>query len=203
MLDDDDVLNFADAKKEKEWKPDNAREIDRLKFAISTAMLDHDMNSLVEILDKFDGNDLKSTQSRIAEIQQQKHLLSEILEILPTADIDDYKQLIEKDLIRLSYVDRWKIYSCWRAETSEILAAEMNSLNVQVLQQTNEMKDVETIETAEIIRKAHVVGITTTGAAKNRALLEHLKSKIGLVVFMSFFQCRNLYLFTYFGYSRC
>jgi hypothetical protein len=48
-------------------------------------------------------------------------------------------------------------------------------LKTQLLQQTNEIKDIETIETAEIIRNAHVVGITTTGAAKNRALLEHLK----------------------------
>ncbi len=184
MLDDDNVFNFADAKREKDWNPENAREIDGLKFAISTAILDHDMISLVEILDQFDGEEYQSTQTRIAEIQQQKQLLSEILEILPATDMDNYKQLIEKDLVRLSYMDRWKIYSNWKAETSEILAEEINSLNVQVLQQNNEMKDVETIETAEIIREAHVVGITTTGAAKNRALLEHLKSKIGTVVFI-------------------
>jgi hypothetical protein len=55
-------------------------------------------------------------------------------------------------------------------------------LKTQLLQQTNEIKDIETIETAEIIRNAHVVGITTTGAAKNRALLEHLKSKIGILL---------------------
>jgi hypothetical protein len=203
MLDDDNEFNFADAKREKDWKLENAREIDGLKFAVSTAILDHDMNSLLEILDQFDGEEYESTQRRIAEIQQQKQLLSEILEILPATDKDDYKQLIEKDLVRLSYMDRWKIYSSLKAGTSEILAEEINSLNVQVLQQTNEMKDVETIETAEIIREAHVVGITTTGAAKNRALLEHLKSKIGTVVFIYHtLVYRNLYLFTYFPCSR-
>jgi hypothetical protein len=188
MLDDDDQFyNIGDPNRNKDSKPEsNAREIDGLKFAISTAMLDQEMNSLMEVLDQLDAGDFEAAQSRISELQQEKLLLSEILEILPKVDIDDYKQLIEKDFGRLSYVERWKVYSYWRAETSEILAAEVNSLNVQVLQQTNEMKDVETIETAEIIREAHVVGITTTGAAKNRALLEHLKSKIGSISHLFF-----------------
>ena len=112
---------------------------------------------------------------------RRETLCLEILEILPQADIDDYKQLIEKDFGRLSYVERWKVYSYWRAETLDILAAEVNSLNVRVLQQKNELNDVETLETAEMVRQVDVVGITTTGAAKNKALLEHLKSKIGTV----------------------
>ena len=82
------------------------------------------------------------------------------------------------------------------------LATEVDILSVEVNQQTNELKDVETIETAEIIREAHIVGtylynlyipnfykvllllsgITTTGAAKQRALLGHLKPKIGNLI---------------------
>jgi hypothetical protein len=187
MLDDDDhFYNFGDANRNKDSKPEYARKMDGLLFAISTTMYDHEINSRMEVLKQLDGGDLEKAQSRISELHQQKNFLTEILEILPDADIDDYKQFIEKDLWRLPYVERWIIYSYWRAETSEKLTAEVNSLNVQVLQQTNEMKDVETIETAEIIREAHVVGITTTGAAKNRALLEHLKSKIGNISHLFF-----------------
>jgi hypothetical protein len=182
MSGDDNLWNFADAKGEKLPKPELERKMAGFQFAISTSMLDDEMSYLLEILDEPDYGDFEPAQSQIAQIQQQKYFLSEILEILPDTEIDDYKQMIEKDLWRLSYVDRWKIYSFWRARTSEILVAEVNSLKMQLLQQTNEIKDIETIETAEIIRNAHVVGITTTGAAKNRALLEHLKSKIGILL---------------------
>ncbi len=181
MVDDGDTLfNFAYAKKKKLPKPKLA--MIEFTFSICTQMLDDEMSSLLMILEDPAGLfDYEPTQSRIAEIQQQKHFLSEILEILPDVDTNDYKQIIEKDLGRLSYVERWKLYSYWRAETLEILTAEVNSLNGLVLQQKNELNDVETLETAEIVRQVDVVGITTTGAAKNKALLEHLKSKIGTV----------------------
>ena len=183
MTDDGDTLfNFAYAKKKKLSKPEFKLTIHQFTFSICTQMLDDEMSSLLLALeDPTSWFDYEPAQSRIAEIQQQKHFLSEILEILPDVDTNDYKQIIEKDLGRLSYVERWKLYSYWRAETLDILAAEVNSLNVRVLQQKNELNDVETLETAEMVRQVDVVGITTTGAAKNKALLEHLKSKIGTV----------------------
>ncbi|EFX83237.1 hypothetical protein DAPPUDRAFT_301907 [Daphnia pulex] len=152
-----------------------------IQYAFSTQTLNQKINSLQDSLQELEGDDVELVQFHIAEIKLQKELFEEILKILPTVDKKEYKQLIERDLVRLSFVDRWKIYSFWRAEISNMLAAEINLLYRQYQQQTNEMKDVETIETAEIIREAHVVGITTTGAAKNRALLEHLKSKIVVV----------------------
>ena len=175
--------NFASAKIKLGKAMENEREI---QYAFCTLSLNQKINFLEESLCELEGDDIELVQFQIAEIKHQKELFQEILEILPTVETKEYKQLIEKDLGRLSYVERWKVYSYWRSETSAILAAEVNSLNVQVLQQTNEMKDVETIETAEIIREAHVVGITTTGAAKNRALLEHLKSKIGSISHLFF-----------------
>lgn len=181
MVDDDgvNVMAFAELKGEK-LKPNVLVETGDIRFAISTATLDQEIHSLEESMNHLDVYDIESTRNNIDEIQQQKELLKALLEVLPSVDAEEFKQLFEKDLGRLSYLDRWKIFSFWRAEIVERLAAEVNSLNTQIHQETNEMKDVETIETAEIISEAHVVGITTTGAAKQRALLEHLKSKIGM-----------------------
>ncbi|KAI9551691.1 hypothetical protein GHT06_022027 [Daphnia sinensis] len=182
ILDDDEYLaKPASLKKEKERTTGDAMEIDDVTFVVSIPKMDQEINSLEVVLDQLQDEDAQSILARIAHIQQQKECLREILEILPAVDAEEYQRLIEKDLAQLPYLDRWKIYSFWRAKASDVWAAKINLLNLQVQQQTNEMKDVETIETAEIIRGAHVVGITTTGAAKNRALLEHLKSKIVVV----------------------
>ena len=171
--------NFASAKIKLGKAMENEREI---QYAFCTLSLNQKINFLEESLCELEGDDIELVQFQIAEIKHQKELFQEILEILPTVETKEYKQLIEKDLGRLSYVERWKLYSYWRAETLDILAAEVNSLNVRVLQQKNELNDVETLETAEMVRQVDVVGITTTGAAKNKALLEHLKSKIGTVL---------------------
>ncbi|XP_057379336.1 NFX1-type zinc finger-containing protein 1-like [Daphnia carinata] len=182
ILDDGEYLSKpANLKKEKEWTTGNAMEIDEVTFVVSIAKMDQEINSLETLLDQLQGEDVQTALSKIAQIQQQREYLREILEILPAVDAEEYQRLIESNIIQLPYLDRWRIYSFWRAKASELWTAQINSLNLQVQQQTNELKDVETIETAEIIREAHVVGITTTGAAKNRALLEHLKSKIVVV----------------------
>ncbi len=180
MVDDDDnLLTFADIKKEKKWKPESVTDTGDIRFAISTGTLDQKIIQLEELMNQMEDDEIKLAQFNIDEMKSQKKLLSELLEILPTVDVKEFNQLFERDLANLSYVERWKVYSFWRAGIVEKSVAHINLLNVQVNQQTNEMKDVESTETAEIIREAHIVGITTTGAAKQRALLEHLQSKIG------------------------
>ena len=205
MVDDDDgnLLNFIGVKREKEWKPEVGPDTGDIKFAISAATLDQDIWHLQELLNNTDEVDeIELTQFLIDDLHQKKQLLKELLGNLPAVDAEEFKQLIERDLVALTYVERWKMYSFWRAEIMKKLATEVDILSVEVNQQTNELKDVETIETAEIIREAHIVGtylynlyipnfykvllllsgITTTGAAKQRALLGHLKSKIGNLI---------------------
>lgn len=192
MDDDENVSNPVRVKKEKDWLRENTSEIKDVTFAIITVEIEREINSLEEMLDQLQDEDSQPISSRIAHLQQQKECLMELLEILPVVDTKEYEQLIERDLVQLPYLDRWKVYSFWRARASEVFTAKINSLNLLVQQQTNEMKDVETIETAEIIRQADVVGITTTGAAKNRALLEHLKSKIGTFILVFYYQLRKI-----------
>ena len=49
-------------------------------------------------------------------------------------------------------------------------------------QLTKRLKDVRHLESAEICKKSAIVGFTTTGAAKQRALLNHLNPKIGKIL---------------------
>jgi hypothetical protein len=78
MTDDGDTLfNFAYAKKKKLSKPEFKLTIHQFTFSICTEMLDEEMSSLLLALeDPASWFDYEPTQSRIAEIQQQKNFLS-------------------------------------------------------------------------------------------------------------------------------
>lgn len=170
---------YADLAPRTKSKPEKLFPRDGYRFAFNSAMLDEKVHSMRQLLENLEGDDVRNTKALIKEILQQRELFEELLEILPVVDANEFNQLVAKDLLRMPYVERWKIYSYLRSEIIEKLIKEVNKMKDKFYQQSNEMKDVETIETAEIIREAHVVGITTTGAAKQRALIEHLKSKIG------------------------
>ncbi|EFX71347.1 hypothetical protein DAPPUDRAFT_129702 [Daphnia pulex] len=62
--------------------------------------------------------------------------------------------------------------------TGKERAAQLEKL---YFENAKKLKDVRNLESAEICQKADIVGLTTTGAAKQRALLNHLKPKIVVV----------------------
>lgn len=45
-------------------------------------------------------------------------------------------------------------------------------------QQSKLLKDLESQENIEIIKKAKIIGITTTGAAKHRYIIEEIKRRV-------------------------
>ena len=83
----------------------------------------------------------------------------------------------------LDLIQRWNLYYHWKSVMAEVLEKEIIVWEAACNSLSSELKDIETIECAEIIRNVDIIGITTTGAAKHRGLLEHLKSKIGNTIF--------------------
>lgn len=164
--------------KRKDDQQENISRVD-FQFAFSTESLDERIAEWMELLENLEDRDLESAKLSIEDIYTLKRLLEELIAILPTVDVHVFNQLIEKEFAQLTSLERWKIYSFLRSSAIEKLEDKICAIQALHKQQENEMKDVETIENAEIIRGAHVVGITTTGAAKQRALLERLQSKIG------------------------
>ena len=156
MVDEDygNLLNSIDEKTEKEWKPEVVPKTDDIKFAISTTTVDQE----IWHLNNTEIDAIELPQIRIDELRQKKQLLQQILENLPPVDVKEFKQFIERDFVALTDVERWKLYSFWRAKIMKKLATQLDFLNVEVNEQANVLKDVETNETAEIIRGAHIVG---------------------------------------------
>jgi hypothetical protein len=71
------------------------------------------------------------------------------------------------------------MYNSWKVKALEIQEERAAQLEKLYFENANKLKDVRNLESAEICQKADIVGLTTTGAAKQRALLNHLKPKIG------------------------
>lgn len=158
---------------------------EEISFAFSTAILEKKIASMDELIEQLEGDDIEITKAIIKEAEEHRELFKELLTILPVVKLEEFNKLIETDLLRLTYLERWKVYSYLKTEIVDRLDADISEIKSQFNQKSNEMKDVETIETAEIIMEADVVGITTTGAAKQRAMLEYLKSKIGMCVLVN------------------
>ena len=75
------------------------------------------------------------------------------------------------------------MYNSWKVKALEVLEKEAAQLEKFYFENANRLKDARNLESAEICQKADIVGLTTTGAARHRALLNHLKPKIGKISF--------------------
>jgi hypothetical protein len=75
------------------------------------------------------------------------------------------------------------MYNSWKEKALEIQEERAAQLEKLYFENANQLKDVRNLESAEICQNADIVGLTTTGAAKQRALLNHLKPKIGIISF--------------------
>lgn len=117
---------------------------------------------------------------KIAETQNRIQTIGKLLRVISPTDDGELQALIkQKPLSEMNYLERWRIYSAWKSQVVEIMEANVAEIEKEYRIQASELEDLKITETAEIIRSADVIGITTTGAAKQKPLLEHLKCKIG------------------------
>jgi hypothetical protein len=81
----------------------------------------------------------------------------------------------------LPIVDRWRLYSYWASCYCEEKSILIRNLCVQYNGLANHLTEVSSEEDYQVLRKALVVGMTTTGAAKYRQLLQRVHPKIVIV----------------------
>jgi len=173
-----------DAEETKRAKKPAVTADSSVRFAVTMHGLEEYCWGLVESRADLEGRDLEKVNSQIAEVQKRIELISELL-------ATSWPQVEEWRLaaFRSEYTDyalRWKDYLTWRSQAAEVIEGQIGAKEVEFRSLSEELRDVQTTETAEIIRGADVVGITTTGAAKQKTLLEHLKCKIGMLFLLDF-----------------
>ena len=85
------------------------------------------------------------------------------------------------DMLSLPLQQRWRLYRYWVAEYRRVLRQEL-SVNARLYQNAaDRLKEVNGQTDLHIMKGATVLGMTTSGAARNRALLQELQAKIIVV----------------------
>lgn len=182
MEEDDDLLTLLrDAKYSRnvEFEDQVLSNRDFIKFTYKLSTIDADIKNLKETLETVEGEDARWIQENIRDLQNKLHLLRLLFQIVPRADEKQLDDWYKRDLMQLPMHQRWMMYQAWRRKALDIQEQRAAKIEELYHQSASRLKDVRTLESAEICESADIVGFTTTGAANNRALLNHLKPKIG------------------------
>lgn len=89
--------------------------------------------------------------------------------------------------MRVNYADpalltpneRWGLYWKWLDDYNKSLITNLNKLETCYRQIYREYEEIKAIEDVQLMKSMHVVGMTTTGAARYQTLLQAVKSPIG------------------------
>ena len=91
----------------------------------------------------------------------------------------------EEDAVRhvndLRRQDRWKLYRLWRQRLQNSLQEQLQKTQAEFEEAVSRDKELDKMEEYDVLRRARVIGMTTTGAAKYRHILQQICPKIVLV----------------------
>ena len=104
----------------------------------------------------------------------QRNILSEEL---MTGDEEMYLD----DIYRLETKDRWRLYRLWRKRAEEHHQKLFKTRQGEYDQAVEREQEITRMEEYEILRKACVIGMTTTCAAKYRSILKEIRPRIVIV----------------------
>lgn len=120
------------------------------------------------------------------KIKQELTMLkkfSEYYEYMLALDNPDINPIIVDDIHLIPADQRWVLYYIW---VQRIIDNYRNIL-IPIWSEYNELckklDDNRVAQTMDLLNGVHVIGLTTTGAVKNKDLLEHLKPPIGKYIF--------------------
>lgn len=119
----------------------------------------------------------------------------QIIDEIKKSDIMSDSEARATDVNELCPNDRWKLYRLWLKLNAERIQSHINKTQNECRSQLLSLTDLNNQEDIEIAKKAKIIGITTTGAAKNRHIIVGTKPKITsnnahiLFIHMYFFAC--------------
>ena len=100
--------------------------------------------------------------------------------LLGTAPDRDLLDGVPADkILNLPLIKRWMLFSQWKNMYQDVVNQDLLDTQAKYESKIKEYNQLKGEALASLCRTADVVGMTTTGAAKNRSMLESLKAKIG------------------------
>ena len=161
-IDDEDYreeLRLAQEQAKTEVLPGDVDEVDELQLPIDAAV-----------------NDEEQTLIDFAKNQmEQMNLIREQLLAMP----NEIEFVSADKILTLPLTKRWMLFAQWKRAYQEIIQQDLRDFEKEYEDKIVNYNELKGQALAALCRTADIIGMTTTGAAKNRLLLESLKAKIG------------------------
>ncbi|XP_032872675.1 NFX1-type zinc finger-containing protein 1-like [Amblyraja radiata] len=123
-----------------------------------------------------DGGEWQVTKESMAKMKRKiKHQL-QLTDIMSE---DEATKIV--NIWHLDMVDRWRLYRLWLSKYQVKIKHEILEYEQKYQEIVNRLAELRTQEEIMILRQSKVVGMTTTGAAKYRNLLQDIQPKIVIV----------------------
>ena len=131
----------------------------------------------------FDDKDLNHIAHEIAILSPEDATNPEEVKrnILSEGLMTGDEEMYLDDIYRLNTKDRWRLYRLWRKRAEEHHQKLFKTRQGEYDQAVEREQEIARMEEYEILRKACVIGMTTTCAAKYRSILKEIRPRIVIV----------------------
>ena len=150
-----------------------------MQYAFISSSEDARLGQWETALESAEGDDVRWFKGKINELQHQAYLVNQLLQIAPSVDSSKVRQWCAGDPLSLTLSQRWMIYASWKRKAMTLIEETIRVIEIKYRRIVKQLEEIRAKESAEICSSLDVVGITTTGAAKQRGFLDHLQCKIG------------------------
>lgn len=107
--------------------------------------------------------------------KHKKRLQNEMKQELNSNDIMSLIEVIKiTDISKLSTKDRWRLYRLWRKKYCQEREILIKELNKRYAEKQKQFERIRLEEDLYAIRDCDIIGLTTTGAAKFRTIIEQI-----------------------------
>ncbi|XP_073534615.1 NFX1-type zinc finger-containing protein 1-like isoform X2 [Phyllobates terribilis] len=117
------------------------------------------------------------------EIKKEKMKLRKKMEkeLLKMDNMSEEEYNMISDIYAIPIYKRWKIYRMWRQTVIKAIRSEIFKLEDEYQILINRLAELRNQQDCAILQRADIIGMTTTGAAKYRKLLQVVQPRIVIV----------------------
>ncbi|CAL8339331.1 unnamed protein product [Lota lota] len=124
----------------------------------------------------------QSEQEWQMQTKQRKRIKIKIRkELDKNSDMTEAKETTILDIWHLSMADRWRLYRLWLSRYRSFLQDELQQFMVKYQNTVERLEEVRLNEKICLLRNAKVIGMTTTGAAKFRKIMQEVRPRLVIV----------------------
>ncbi|XP_077125738.1 NFX1-type zinc finger-containing protein 1-like isoform X2 [Ranitomeya variabilis] len=123
-------------------------------------------------------NDDPSRKIKEKEIKLRQKMKVELLKMKIMSE-DEYKKI--SDICAIPIYKRWEMYRMWRQTVLKAIRSDIFKLEDEYQILINRLAELRNQQDCEILQRTDIIGMTTTGAAKYRKLLQVVQPRIVIV----------------------